>query len=736
MKKHFLSILLLGFTLSAMAQTAVSVRDIQYVSPTDLANCTDESQYEGLTIKTVGVVMHDGNRVELSSGSVNGGYRPGVHILDTAAHGSMGDFRGVQVHGVFAAQQNQPVTVLDNLVAGMIIEVTGQVSSFSGETQIYPNDNSSVVVLGTTAVPESDTITIGQLNDNNRTNILTTGEAWEGSYVTFENVTVVGVSFFSGGSRVSFDVVDDDGNTINVSDRFLVQKMSSWNTVNASSPQSTGSFSAPVVGTKFASLSGIILHSENGCSGGTGRGYELNPFDTSHYKVGDTPPSISEVSRDPLVPTSSDMVKITAKILDFNGTVTSQSLFYSDDINAGPSAFTELSMTLVGGSTDEFEASIPAFADGTTVRYYIRAEDNDGNLSYEPFAVSSSDSSTAFYTVRDNGLTIVDLQRVLNVNQDASPYAGSAVTVTGCVTASAKPYDLEEIYIQDPTASEWAGIKVTGNSDLLDLWRTEEVEVTGIVQESFGFTQITVSTVTKTGNHCTVDPVELEVSDSAAYASREIEKYEGMLVKMINSGGSVVINNPRLNNFGEWTIASDTQANFPNSTKVQSGIKNSNNNSSLWVSVVSDDTLAETEGFMEVEAIEAEKGMSMDALIGIMYYGFGEYEVKPRNNDDLVNFSEDLDSTNYADTITESIVNWEALGLKMYPNPAHEYVTLDLGTKSGSLRLTDMAGRMVIVKEMRTGVHTLQLSGLKPGVYLATFETSDGTVASTRLLKL
>jgi len=116
------------------------------------------------------------------------------------------------------------------------------------------------------------------LNDNTRTNKYESGEEWEGSYVSFKNVTVVAVSIFSG-NRVSFDVSDQNGNLINVSDRFVVQKLDTRPLVNPSSPQTEGEFSAPIVGTKYESLSGIVLHSANGCSGNpSGRGYELNPF--------------------------------------------------------------------------------------------------------------------------------------------------------------------------------------------------------------------------------------------------------------------------------------------------------------------------------------------------------------------------------------------------------------------------------------------------------------------------
>ena len=501
MKKQ-LTILITGLFMVTLsfAQTAVSVRDIQFVSPTDLANCKDLSSYDDQEIKTIGIVMHDGNLTELASGSVNGGYRPGVHILDTSSVG-MGNFRGVQIHGVYTdgGGQSQPVSKLDNLVAGMIIEVTGKVGNYQGETQVFPSDNSSVNVIGSVTAPSAQVIDLGKLNDNTRTNNYVTGEEWEGSFVQLNNVTVVSVSIFSG-NRVSFDVSDKNGNVINVSDRFLVQKLPGRTLVNPSSPQSAGEFVAPIVGTKYESLRGLIMHSQNGCSGGTGRGYELNPFDKSHYKVGDTPPSITEVTRTPLVPTSSDNLTISAKIIDFNGTVASQKLYNTDDLAKDNTSFTETTFTLKSGSTDEYEGTIPAFADGTIIRYFISATDNDGNVSYEPFSASKSDGATAFYTVRDGGLTIPDLQYVLDPTSDGSPYKGQTVTVKGYVTASAKPYDLEDVYIQDKDAKEWGGIRLSGSSDLLELWRTEEVEVTGTIEESFGFTQMLVSSVTKTGN--------------------------------------------------------------------------------------------------------------------------------------------------------------------------------------------------------------------------------------------
>lgn len=736
MKKQVLVLTLGLFSiLFTQAQTTVSVSDIQFVSATDLANCKDLSSYDGQTITTVGVVMHDGGLTEVASGSVNGGYRPGVHILDTAANGVMGSFGGLQIHGVYedGAGQNQPVSTINNLVAGMIVKVTGTVDAYQGETQMYPSDNSSVTVIGTTTAPAADTINMGLLNDNTRTNKLQSGEEWEGSYVSFKNVTVVAVSTF-GGNRVSFDISDENGNTINVSDRFLAQKLANRPLVNPSSPQTKGEFEAPIVGTKYESISGIILHSENGCTGAPGRGYELNPFLASHYKVGDTPPSISEVTRTPLVPASTDAVTIKAKIIDFNGTVADQSIYYTTDVNADNTAFTEVPMTLKSGTTDEFEGTIPANTEGTIVKYYIKATDNDDNQSYEPFTASNTTGATAFYTVRDNGLTIVDLQYVLDATSDASPYRDQEVTVKGYITASAKPYDLEDVYMQDKDATEWGGIRLTGSADLISLYRTQEVEVTGTVEESFGFTQLVVTSVTKTGNTAEITPIEVPVSDSLGRLNRGLEKYESMLVKMVNTGGKVKISNPRLNPFGEWTVAGDTGASFANSTKVQTGVKNGNNNSSLWVSVVSDSAFETTEGVMEVPLVVATKEMDMDAIIGVLYYGFNQYAVKPRNNDDLVGFSVELDTTDYPEIV--SVQDFKALGMRFYPNPVTSVINVEVENNAqGTCTVRSLDGRVVAESVLLENTK-VDVSALMSGLYILEFTSTEGHKASAKFVKL
>lgn len=739
MKKGTLLLSLIASALFAFAQTPATVNQIKFVSATDLANCTDTSAYFGQIVKTVGIVIQDGNLTEIPSGSVNGGYRPEVYLLDTATGATVGGFNTLAIHGVYedGSGNNQPVATINNLVSGMIVEVTGTISRYQGQTQMTPSDNSSVNVISTTAAPSSVTVSVGDLNDNQRVNQMASGEQYESGFVEIQNVTVTSVNFFSGGSRVSFDVTDGSGNVINVSDRFLVQKLPGHTSVNPNSPASSGAFVAPVVGTLYASLKGIVLHSENGCTGGTGRGYELNPFDTSHYQVGITPPSISNITRTPLVPGSSDAVVIRATIQDFDGTLTGQNFYYSTNLTDPYTSFTSAALAPVSGSTSEFEATIPAQANGTVVRYYIDATDNDAQTSFNPFgANSTTNPDFHFYTVNDGGLSIVDIQKVLNVNNDNSPYLGSVVTVTGCVTASAKAYDLESVYIQDATATKWAGIRLVGNSDLTQLWRTEEVTITGLVEESFGFTQISASTVTPTGNTCTINPVSLSPTDSAFFASNMAEEYESMLVTYENTSGKVWISNGQSSPFGEYTVAVDSNNSFWQSAKVQAGIRNNNNASSLWVSLVSDTALATNDGLMEVPAVKAEKGMSMDAITGILYYGFGQYELKPRNNDDIVGLNVALDSANYADTSSASAQDLSIANIALYPNPANNFVILEGENLIGStINILSINGQ-IVARENAIGNQTrLNLSQLESGLYLIEVVTTDGSNYRAKFIK-
>jgi hypothetical protein len=733
--------LIFGSTEAFSQYPKKSIRDIQFVSQSDLSNCNDSSAYVGDTVTIVGKVLVNGNLAEVPSSSVQGGFRPFVWLIDTADGGSGGSFKGIDVMGVYSdGGSSLPVTDVFNLIAGSVVELTGIIGRYQGETQLAVLNNSSLKTLSLETAPSPVVIDLGKLNDDNRANNLETGEEYEGSFIELRDLTVTAVTLFSG-NRVSFDVADKNGNLINVSDRFFVQKTKSYSSSRASAPSATGSFEAPVIGTKYEYLRGIILHSQNGCTGSGGRGYELNPFDTSHYRIGVTPPNITNVSRTPLIPKAVDKVKMSAKIVDFDGTITATSLYYTDNINANAAAFTKVTMTVKSGTTDEYEAEIPAFANGTVVRYYITASDNDNQTSYLPFGASSSENADfRFYTVRDNGLGIVDLQRVLNYRSDASPYSGQTVTVTGVVTASAKAYDLESIFIQDPNETKWAGINCTGNSELLKLFRTEEVEVTGTVSESNGYTILTVTNVTVTGNRIKVAPITINASDSAFYASREAETYEGMLVQFVNSGGDkkIHVSNARQNAFGDYRRANTAMANNANSCMVQCGVQNNNNASSLWSSIVSDTSFASNSGVMNVPAVAAANTMTFDSVAGILFYNFGAYKLHPRNNDDFMGSSVALEATNYPDIPDQIISIAYALNkVDIYPNPSSDFIRIkssEYDLNRSIVQITDLQGRKVLVTELNSGINEISLGDLKQGIYMVRTSTRNGTLISLNKL--
>ena len=699
----------------------VTIEDVQTVSISDLNACIDLSSYDGDTVKVVGIAIHDGGLTEVASGSVTGGCRPGVHLLDTAAMGAGGDFRGIQIHGVEAADNSVPVDVINTLFAGDVVEITGVVGSYQGETQIYPLGNSFVNVLPPVAAPTARLVSVGDLNDANRVNQLPTGESIEGSFVMLNNVTVTAVNFFSSGTRVSIDVTDVNGNTINVSDRFLAQKTSSHTTVNPQSPSTTGSFVAPPVGLVYDTLMGIVLHSENGCTGGTGRGYEINPFSASHYVVGVTPPSITDVTRMPTVPTSSESPVIECKILDFDGTVASAYLHYTNNILAA--SFDSVAMTLKSGSSDEYTASIPAMADGDMVGYFIKAEDNDGNVSQNPT------QDLHIYTVRDNGLQIVDVQKVLDYNNDESYYLDDTVTVTGVVSASSRDYDLGYVYIQQTGATEWAGLSLIGNSDLALLKRTEEITVTGVIEEYYNFTRMDVISVTKTGNLVPVEMAYFDPSDDNLHATKEIEKYESMVVGLANPTGGLYITDENLG-FGDFEVGSS--ATPARSTRVTSGRQSNNAFSSLWVSLVTDTSYALNDGEMEVDTVITSMDMEMDTLSGVLYYGFGNFKLMPRNNDDIINLSENgtaivLDSTDYQYPTAIVEVNGKTVETNVYPNPASDVVSVSVnGVNNYVVTVYDLGGRLVSETRVANNFTQISVSELNNGVYFMKVADQSG----------
>lgn len=262
-KFYLLSFFVLLFG-SIFGQTQVTLEQIQTVSQPNLLNCIDSSSYKGQTITTNGVVL-------MNYGAARSGNNASA-LRNVWLQTGAGAWSGVQVFDANAFD-------IDNLLAGDSIEITATVTEFGpiGGPQVETELVSvqSINVLSANRPFYHQTISAGDLNDASQTNQISSGEQYEGVFVELKNVTVDTVIYFSSNTRVALVVTDSLGNKVYVGDRFYVQKLSATG----------GTFMPPSIGTVYKSLKGIVMHSPNGCKLYGGRGYEIHPFDPSHYVV-------------------------------------------------------------------------------------------------------------------------------------------------------------------------------------------------------------------------------------------------------------------------------------------------------------------------------------------------------------------------------------------------------------------------------------------------------------------
>lgn len=728
----FAGLIMTGF-LNGQSYPLVSIQQIN--TAVDLAACNDTSIYLGDTVRFRAHVVTDGGLSEVASGSVQGGNRPFAYVIDTANMGVVDSASGIEIMGVYTdAQGNlQPVPGFTALFQGDKIEVTAIVQQFDGNTQMTTLGVNGVILLTSGDLMPSDfvpkTLSAADLNDNQRVNNVQTGEWWQNSFVELQNVTVVQVIPFSG-NRVSFNVADANGNVVNVSDRFLAQRTPSHTVVNPNSPSTTGTgaFVAPSVGTFYSSLKGIIRHSANGCTGGTGRGYEINPFDSAHYQVGASAPAISNVFSFPVIPSSSDSVLISADISDADGTIDTVELYWSANGSMASGSFGSVNMSLASGST--YEYYIPAQADGSIVRYWIRAVDNDGfAVAFPASPAGQADPYFNHYAVRDNGLKIFDVQFSGN-GTGSSVFEGQTVTVRGFITSARRDCDLEYVYLQDPSDTIYAGIALIPNQDLDNVYRDQEIQVTGTVQETFGVTYLNVDNYIGLAGSQTIMPTAIDPSDP----NLNMEMYEGMLVSYQNpSGGKIYITDEDAG-FGEYRIGTDPSFGSSMSSRVLAGRQSGSSQSSLHVSLISDSSYVSNDGTLAVPAVITNTSMDMDAMHGILWYSFGNYKLTPRNNFDIVGLSTALDTNGCNVPSNVGLNELSADDIAIYPNPAKANFTIEAQGQV-SFRLMDLNGRVVLSSSDDAVMHEVNVSNLKAGVYiLNTIETKTGLSSSHKVV--
>ncbi|AKB28649.1 hypothetical protein MSSIT_1930 [Methanosarcina siciliae T4/M] len=157
----------------------------------------------------------------------------------------------------------------------------------------------------------------------------------------------------------------------------------------------------------------------------------------------------------------------------------------------------------------------------------------------------------------------------------------------------------------------------------------DTVQVTGIVKETFGLTQIKLSEITKLNEtassfQVTVLPVTLPAEDTKYF-----ERYEGMLVELPQE--FIITSNYNFALYGEKTLSPSSR--LPNPTSLSKPglpaitLQTLNQRSKLILDDGSKKSYPDPGAF----PLTLQSGDSVRGITGILSFGFGEYRIHPQS---------------------------------------------------------------------------------------------------------
>jgi predicted extracellular nuclease len=260
-----------------------------------------------------------------------------------------------------------------------------------------------------------------------------------------------------------------------------------------------------------------------------------------------------------------------------------------------------------------------------------------------------------------NDVSIYEIQ-FTTAADGASPLVGQTVTTSGIVTATVATASNTGFFIQDGVGP-WNGIFVANNS--INPTVGDEIELTGVVGESFGLTRISgVSghTIVSSGNAL---PAPTVISTQAV----NTEPYESVLIRVQN------------------TTCTNTNAGF-GMFRVNDG---------------SGDALVDDELFSFTPVLG--NGYNVQ---GLLWFSFGEFKIWPR-------FASDIETIGFA-----SLEGNELNQVVLYPNPAEE--TLNVLNYEGQVLVLDAQGRVILVNEVSAAQNQINVANLVAGVYFAVID--------------
>jgi hypothetical protein len=305
----------------------------------------DPSEYEGQIVTIRGVVT-------IGAGVLDDNYTR-AYVQDESGKGI----------NVFEYDQ------IGELVRGRLVEITGTIEDYLASGASYPvteiTDVTVTVLQENQPLPDPVLLSTGAAND----------PQWDGTWIMVSGV-MVEPPYYAG---VGYNVNVDDGSgqiTIRIWDTtgIDVSEFAQGDTITAIGAQS-------LYRTTFQILTG----------------YQEDIWEGPPDITG--PPTISQTDHQPDSPLYTDPVVVTSRVTD-DGSVSAVTLYYSTN---GGSSWNFTAMNDDGAAPDQtagddiYTAQIGAQPEGTNVRYYIRAVDDETQQSFDP---TNAPTSYYSYTVR------------------------------------------------------------------------------------------------------------------------------------------------------------------------------------------------------------------------------------------------------------------------------------------------------------------------------------------------
>lgn len=691
MKRLFTLLNLVFLSCVAMAQLGdpVDFKDIQFVSQQELAKGNDEPA-------KFGDGRNGGTRQTIVVEGVVCQMHPGFYGLSATSRKSTfvfskdgsGRWTGLEVMADPGAVGADDLAALlastkfyENFIPGLTVKMEGELGDYQGNTQLLLTSEETEVTNLTRTEITPTVLPLDSFKNSSAEDQFVSGEAYEQTYIEFQNVTVVDRSEWSTG-RWNWSVKDAKGLVMNIRDVSGYFRGDA-NTDSTLSNQST--WEPPAEGTVLEYIRGVVVQD-------TRAGYQLAPLMPTDIGLGDVVPAvISGISFAPSIPTSDDDIVVSATIVD-DGSVASAMVYYA--LGVGSTDWKTVTMTNDNG--DDWSATIPKQADGSIIKFYIEATDDEDNKSYGPDQTGLS----SIIKVIDGGLrTIKDIQESPLANGE-SIYKDQQldnIMLSGVIMSTNSYLGLTAI--QDGV-DPYSGIfiETQAGDGLSQLKRGDILSITAAtIVETFGVTQLSNITFTKQDGDVIYDPVLNLSIDSFQSNTKYAESYEGMYLSWEN----VVVSDTTPDfpsYFGEWS--------FANAEEDEAQIRV--DDLSPWIEQnFANDTLTQ--------------GQELNYVRGMMHYSFGNWKLLPRDKNDIAGYF-----TPYPESVDE--IN-AYINLEVFPNPANSNLNVSFDLPSGNdiawIEVLDLTGKVILSENMSDSRISLDVSSLQSGAYLLKISSED-----------